>query len=162
MSLLFTVLQLLVKPLIKEFIRIRCRKKFRFVLKMLNSDLNFKLSACLTGASTALRYNDTQVTQLIRRTVDIIAGEALKKHLELNKQIKFVIYKPSSLKKYVHSSGFALTKSRKRRNNIISACLLMEPVTMSKKGIRKFSSDLNLIECRELNPQILDMISKNY
>lgn len=160
-NLLLMDLQLSAKSLMKEFIKIRCRKKFRFVLKMLNSDLNLKLSACLTGASTALRYSNTQVIQLIWTLIDIIAGKALKKHLELNKQIEFVIHKPSSLKKYVPSWGFALTKMRKRCNSILPARLLMEQVTMSKKGIRKFSSKSNLIECRELNSQILDMISKN-
>ena len=79
MSLLFIEQQLLVKPLMKEFFRIRCRKKFRFVLKMLNSDL----CTCLTGASTALRYSNTQVIQLILKLVGIIVGKALKKHLEL-------------------------------------------------------------------------------
>ena len=64
-DLLSIELQLSVKPLMKEFFRIRCRKKFRFVLKMLNSDLNIMLSACLTGASTALRYCNTQAIQLI-------------------------------------------------------------------------------------------------
>jgi quinol-cytochrome oxidoreductase complex cytochrome b subunit len=64
-NLLLMDLQLSVKPLIKELIKIRCRKKFRLVLKMLNSDLNLKLSACLTGASTAPRYSNKQVTQLI-------------------------------------------------------------------------------------------------
>ena len=64
-NLLSIELQLLVKPLMKEFIRIRCRKKFRFVLKMLNSDLDLMLSACLTCASTALRYCNTQANQLI-------------------------------------------------------------------------------------------------
>ena len=42
------------------------------------------------------------------------------------------------------------------------ACLLVERVTLSKKGIRKFSFNLDLIESRELNSQILDTISKNY
>ena len=64
-DLLSIDLQLLVKPLMKEFYRIRCRKKFRFVLKMLNSDFNLLLNACLTGASTALRYCNTQANQLI-------------------------------------------------------------------------------------------------
>jgi hypothetical protein len=64
--------------------------------------------------------------------------------------------------KHVLSSGFALTTLRKRRNGTIPACLLMEQVTMSKIGIRKFSSNSDLIEGRELNFQILDMISKNY
>jgi len=129
---------------------------------MLNSDLNLTLSACLTGASTALRYCNTQAIQLIWKLVGIIVGKALKKHLELTKQTEFVIHKPSSLKKYVPSSGFALTKLRKRCNGNIPACLLMERVTLSKKGIRKFSSNTDPIENRELNSQILDMISKNY
>jgi quinol-cytochrome oxidoreductase complex cytochrome b subunit len=64
-DLLSIELQLLVKPLMKELFSIRCRKKFRFVFKMLNSDLNLMLSACLTGASTALRYCNTQAIQLI-------------------------------------------------------------------------------------------------
>ena len=64
-DLLFIELQLLVKPLMEEFLRIRCRKKFRFALKMLNSDLNLMLSACVTGASTALRYCNTQANQSI-------------------------------------------------------------------------------------------------
>jgi hypothetical protein len=38
----------------------------------------------------------------------------------------------------------------------------VEQATLSKKGIRKFSSNSELIEGRELNFQILDMISKNY
>ena len=144
----------------KKFFRIRCRKKFRFVLKMLNSDLNLMLSACLTGASTALRYCNTQANQLIWKLVGIIVGKALKKHLELTKKKKteFVIHKPSSLKKYVLSSGFALTKLRKRCNRNILACLLVDQVTLSKRGIRKFSSNSDLIESRELNFQILDMI----
>jgi hypothetical protein len=122
------------------------------------------LSACLTGASTALRYCNTQAIQLILKFVGIIIGKALKKHLELTKQTEFVIHKPSLLKKYVPSSGFALTKLRKRcnGNTNIPACLLMERVTLSKKGIRKFSSSSSLVECRELNSQILDMISNNY
>ena len=154
--------QLSVKPLMKEFFRVRCRKKFRLVLKMLKSDLNLVLSACLTGASTALRYGNTQAIQLICKLVGTIIGKALKKHLELTKQTELVIHKPSSLKKYVSSSGFALTKLRKRCNGNIPACLLVERVTLSKKGIRKFSSNSDLIENRELNSQILDMISKNY
>ena len=161
-DLLFIELQLSVKPLMKEFFRIRCRKKFRFVLKMLKSDFNLTLSACLTGASTALRYCNTQAIQLIWKLVGIIVGKALKKHLELIKQTEFVIHKPSSLKKYVPSSGFALKKLRKWCNGNIPACLLVERVTLSKKGIRKFSSNSDLIESRELNSQILDMISKNY
>jgi hypothetical protein len=51
---------------------------------------------------------------------------------------------------------------RKRCNGILPAYLLMEQVAMSKKGIRKFSSESNLIEYRELNFQILGMISRNY
>ena len=47
--LLSIELQLLVKPLMKEFYRIRCRKKFRFVLKMLNSDLNFNVKCLFNG-----------------------------------------------------------------------------------------------------------------
>ena len=46
------------------------------------------LSACLTGASTALRYCNTQANQLILTFVGIIVGKALKKHLELTKQIE--------------------------------------------------------------------------
>jgi len=38
----------------------------------------------------------------------------------------------------------------------------VERVTLSKIGIRKFSSTTNLIEYRELNSKILDMISNNY
>ena len=44
LSLLLIGLQLSVKPLMKEIIRIRCKKKFCFVLKMLNLDFNLKLS----------------------------------------------------------------------------------------------------------------------
>merc|ERR1712087_621000 len=83
-------------------------------------------------------------------------------HLELTKQTEFVIHKPFSLKKYVPSSVFALTKLRIRCNSNMLACLLVERVTLSKKGIRKFSFNLDLIESRELNSQILDTISKNY
>lgn len=96
----------------KEVTRIRCRKKFRFVLKMLNSDLK----ACLTGASTALRYCNTQAKPTICTLVGIVVGKALKKHLELTRQIENVIHKPSSLKKYVRSSDFTLTKLRKKCN----------------------------------------------
>ena len=160
-NLLFIEPQLSVKSLIKEFIRIRCRKKFRFVLKMLNSDLNLTLIACLTGVSTTSRYCNTQAIQLIWISVGIIIGKALEKHLELTKQIEFVIHKPSSLKNYVLSSGFVLMRLRKRCNGNLPACHLVERVTLSKKGIRKFSSS-NLIECHELNSQILDMIRKNY
>ena len=130
---------------------------------MLNSDLNFVLSACLTGASTALRYCNTQAIQLIWKLVGIIIGKALKKHLELNKQIEFSIHKPSLLKNYVPSKSFALTKLRKMRNGSnIPACVLVERVTLLKKGFRKFSSNTDLIVNRELNVQILGMISKNY
>jgi len=157
-SLLFIESQLSVKPLMRKLNRIRCRKKFRFVLKMLNSDRD----AWIPDASTAFRYYNTQASQTISNFLSFIVWKALKKHLELNKKKEFIIHKPSSLKKYVFSSGLALTKLRKRRNGNLPACLLVERVTLSKIGIRKFSSTTNLIEYRELNSKILDMISNNY
>jgi hypothetical protein len=161
-NLLLMDLQLSVKPLMKKLNGIRCREKSRFVLKTLNSD---SISdACLTDASTAFRYSNMQAIQLINKPVGVITGQASKKHLEPNKQIEFVIHKPSSLKNHVSSSGFALTKLRKRcnDNNLLSACRLVELAAISKRGIRKFSSSSDPIEYRELNSQILDMISNNY
>lgn len=127
---------------------------------MLNSDLNLTLRACLTGASTALRYSNIQANQSIYKNVGVIVGKASKKHLELNKSsIELIIHKPSSVEKYVRSSNRASHSLRKRRNNILMACRLVEQVTVFRISTQKFSSDS--IEYRELNAQILNMISKD-
>lgn len=162
-----------VKPLIKKFLNfITCKGKPCFVLKGCSSNiLSCDNQVEKFSSTTKRKFVDfcvaTQNSMINRLEYGVqmrniyanfsvtMKSYALKKQVEKYFINKTIVGKPFSVKNYVASYDFALSRLRKKCNGVSPACFLVDFFVGTKTLTREFSVNTEL-ESKQLKCSVLE------